>query len=69
MCWCLSIIELKNARWNIKKNGTKCLKNLSFRGKKNINERAKPKTFDLPCITLCKQIFGFIKVKMGFQDT
>jgi len=53
----------------LKKNGTKCLKNLSFRGKKNINERAKPKTFDLPCITLCKQIFGFIKVKMGFQDT
>ena len=35
---------------------------------KNIIERAEPKKFHLLCITLCKQIHSFIKVKMGFQN-
>jgi hypothetical protein len=48
----------------LKNNGTKCLTNLRFRGTKDTNERAKPKKFYL----LCKQIRGFIKVKMGFQN-
>jgi len=35
MCWCLSIIELKNARWNIEKRNSKRELNFNSESEEN----------------------------------